>query len=89
MCLECCLAFNHFHFIPCPVKKSWQNARCQGKGKTYHWLLQNRTWEQKQLRFGLLPPSVVWPDEKVFAVEAKFNQQNDRIYCMCKTSPTT
>ena len=47
------------------------------------------SWEQKQLRFGLLPPSVVWPDEKVFAVEAKFNQQNDRIYCVCKTSPTT
>ena len=22
------------------------------------------SWEQKQLRFGLLPPSVVWPDEK-------------------------
>ena len=47
------------------------------------------SWEQKQLRFGLLPPSVVWSDEKVFAVEAKFNQQNDRIYCVCKTSPTT
>jgi hypothetical protein len=47
------------------------------------------SWEQKQLRFGLLPPSVVWPDEKVFAVDAKFNQQNDRIYCVCKTSPTT
>ena len=40
------------------------------------------SWEQKQLRFGLLPPSVVWSDEKVFAVEEKFNQQNDRIYCV-------
>ena len=27
----------------------------------------------------------MWSDEKVFAVEAKFNQQNDRIYCDCVT----
>ena len=38
------------------------------------------SWERKQLRFGLLPPSLVWSDEKVFVVEALLNSQNDRLW---------